>query len=339
MALVAEDDSAIDPLTRLAIRHGTDKWGPHFYAPVYHSLFSHLRDKPVRLLEIGVGGYEYASIGGASLAMWADYFPNGSIVGIDINTKKFELGPRVMFRRGSQDDPVFLKAVSDEFGPFDIIIDDGSHVPAHVVKSFNALFARMADGGLYVIEDVQTTFWPNFGGSPVNGGGTMQLAKAMLEHLNYAEFRIAQPQTPIMPLSKQIKSMRAYHNIVVIEKGDNSEPSNFDYRLDNPHAMHALRTIEGELKRHPTPEGIANLVTVYTIGRHHAEAMELAEEALAKWPDNPTLLFAAMNAAGAGGNHAKKLDYARRLAQSEGNSPLAQQLVQQCEAEAGGGAR
>jgi hypothetical protein len=59
----------IDPLTRLAIKHGTDKWGVHFYAPVYHALFAPLRDKPIRLLEIGVGGYRLAKVGGASLAV------------------------------------------------------------------------------------------------------------------------------------------------------------------------------------------------------------------------------------------------------------------------------
>src|ERR1700754_3628667 len=84
----------IDPLTRLAIRHGTDKWGAHFYTPVYHQLFAHLRDKPVRLLEIGIGGYQFAKLGGASLAMWADYFPSGRILGIDVFKKNLDLDPR-----------------------------------------------------------------------------------------------------------------------------------------------------------------------------------------------------------------------------------------------------
>ncbi|MBV8508817.1 MAG: hypothetical protein JO289_01505, partial [Xanthobacteraceae bacterium] len=42
-------DDHIDPLTRLAIRHGTDKWGPHFYTPIYHELLAPLRDRPVKL--------------------------------------------------------------------------------------------------------------------------------------------------------------------------------------------------------------------------------------------------------------------------------------------------
>lgn len=113
---------AIDPLTRLVIKHGTDKWGPHFYTPIYHGLFARLRDKPIRLLEIGVGGYGLKTSGGASLAMWAEYFPHGQITGIDIVDKRSQTDPRLKLFQGSQDDPVFLKKVSDERGPFDIII-------------------------------------------------------------------------------------------------------------------------------------------------------------------------------------------------------------------------
>src|SRR5882672_934336 len=94
----------IDPLTALAIKHGTDKWGPHFYTPVYHALFAHLRDRPIRLLEIGIGGYEYNTVGGASLAMWAEYFPRARIVGIDVVPKTLALGPRVTTLEGSQID-------------------------------------------------------------------------------------------------------------------------------------------------------------------------------------------------------------------------------------------
>src|SRR5882762_3410482 len=92
-------NAEVDALTRLAIKHGTDKWGQHFYTPVYHSLFAHLRDKPIRLLEIGVGGYNFPKVGGASLSMWADYFPQGHILGIDIVEKKLSLGPRIQVRQ------------------------------------------------------------------------------------------------------------------------------------------------------------------------------------------------------------------------------------------------
>jgi hypothetical protein len=99
-------DDHIDPLTRLAIRHGTDKWGPHFYTPIYHELLAPLRDRPVKLLEIGVGGYGFRKIGGASLAMWADYFQWGTIIGLDVAEKQLNLA------RPTGDDPAGIPSRS-----------------------------------------------------------------------------------------------------------------------------------------------------------------------------------------------------------------------------------
>ncbi|MFN3525702.1 MAG: class I SAM-dependent methyltransferase, partial [Paracoccus sp. (in: a-proteobacteria)] len=155
----------IDPLTRLAILHGTDKFGMHDYTPVYHAHFAALRDRPLRLLEIGVGGYDNPERGGRSLAMWRDYFPNAQIVGFDISEKRLDLGPRVTIRQGSQIDAGFLRGLVADHGPFDIIIDDGSHHNAHVWRSFQMLLPALVPGGVYIVEDVQTAFFPGFGGS------------------------------------------------------------------------------------------------------------------------------------------------------------------------------
>ena len=329
----------VGPLTRIAIRHGTDKWGAHFYTPVYHRLFAHLRDKPVRLLEIGVGGYEFATLGGASLAMWADYFPNGRILGIDSFAKTLDLGPRVRVHQGSQDDAAFLTRMSAEHGPFDIVIDDGSHVPAHVIASFNALFPLLVDGGLYVIEDVQTTFWPNFGGSALDGGATMHLGRAILEHLNHAEIKIVQPGRQVSDLVKSIRSFHAWHNIFVVEKGDNAEPSNFDFRLDNVHAARALRTIRDELARAPTPAGYANLIDMHMRGRGLRDAWKLVEEALARWPGEPVVLFATYKASMQSGNRPLAVEFLRRLAALEPDNATVQALLRKTEAEAASGAR
>jgi len=288
--------AVIDPLTRFAIRRGTDKWGLHFYTPVYHALFRRMRQKPVRLLEIGIGGYGFKKIGGASLAMWADYFPNGQITGFDIEAKELDLGPRVTLRRGSQEDVASLARLSEECGPFDIIIDDGSHLPRHVVASFHELFPRMADGGIYVIEDVQTCFWPRFGGSVVDGGATMKLASLLLGSINHAEIKVEQPKVQLPGFAPRVRALHAFHNILAIEKGDNSEPSNRAYSLDNPHAARALSMMEAQLDRTPTPEGIANLVNLYITVGDHAQAESLAHDSLEKWPDNPALLFSALMA-------------------------------------------
>lgn len=326
-------DQAIDPLTRLAIRYGSDKWGPHFYTPVYHELFSSRRDRPIRLLEIGVGGYDLKTSGGASLAMWADYFPAAQITGIDIVEKRLPPHPRIAVFQGAQDDPALLKRVCDERGPFDIIIDDGSHVPKHVVASFHYLFPALVDGGSYVIEDTQTAFWPQFGGSILHGGDTVKLARTLIECLNHAEVAVVDRAHAFPIFARQIKSFHAFHNLFVIEKGDNHEPSNFAYDLKNPCAVEAVWTIERELERAPSAEGMANLVEVYLRGGDLSRAKGLSDRALAQWPANAALLTAAHGIAARTGDIPAKIDYLERLLQIEPDNAVLQRSLAEARAE------
>lgn len=131
------------------------KW--HHYFDVYARHFGRYRDRPIRMLEIGV-------FRGGSLRMWKEYFhPDSTIVGIDIDKscKDHEIADRNVFVRiGSQADPEFLAEVNKEFGPFDIILDDGSHKTHHQNISFGALFRpALKDGGCYMVEDVHTNYW------------------------------------------------------------------------------------------------------------------------------------------------------------------------------------
>lgn len=202
----------IDPLSRLAIQHGTDKYGYHDYTPNYFDLFQHIADKPIKLLEIGVGGYGSEDRGGESLATWRDFFTNAQIIGIDIQKKALDLGDRVHILQGSQVDPDFLKELVQDYGPFDIIIDDGSHRNEHVVDSFHILFPTLNPGGIYVVEDTQTAFMPRFGGS------------IDLEHPNtiglfatYLKKMMGQPQYTEIAID-DISMIERFHNIVALHK-------------------------------------------------------------------------------------------------------------------------
>lgn len=288
-----QERQPIDDLTRLAIIHGTDKWGQHFYTPVYHSVFSKRRHDPIRLLEIGVGGYNHPRLGGSSLSMWSDYFPNGRIVGIDISEKNLSLGERITVRQGSQTDPAFLQKIVSEYGPFDIVVDDGSHIPKDVVQSFQILWPSLKDGGHYVFEDTQTSFWENWGGSLANGGATFQLTRALIDSLNFAEVAVVNPNLKIDNNIKTVKSVQAFHNLVFIEKGDNSEPSNFAYDLKNKFAANAVLTISEELERTPTALGYANLIRIYALGGDFDTGIKTAEDALNRWGDHPAVIAAA----------------------------------------------
>src|SRR6187401_1048489 len=100
-------------LTSLAKIYKTDKVGTHhFYTPIYEHWFRSLRYKPVRLLEIGVGGYDKLNRGGNSLRMWKSYFPQGLITGIDIYDKSLLALPRIKIYQGDQSDSAFLQRVS-----------------------------------------------------------------------------------------------------------------------------------------------------------------------------------------------------------------------------------
>lgn len=212
-------------LEDIARSHGTDKEGAHSYTSAYAHHLAHLRNQAITLLEIGVGGYAEPTAGGASLRMWKEYFASGRIIGLDIADKSPLAEERITIVQGDQGDPVLLDRLAREHGPFDVVIDDGSHHCRHVVTSFTALFPHLAEHGIYVIEDLQTSYWETYGGSSGEDrrGTTMELLHALADGLNYAEFDI--PFYEPTYTDRWVSSVTFYHNIAFIHKGPNVEPS------------------------------------------------------------------------------------------------------------------
>lgn len=87
--------------------------------------------------------------------MWKAYF--------DIYDKTYHDEKRIKTFRGSQTDAAFLKRVAEEIGTIDIIVDDGSHYNDHVITTFKILFPLLSPRGIYVVEDIQTSYWPGEG--------------------------------------------------------------------------------------------------------------------------------------------------------------------------------
>lgn len=220
--------SQLPSLTDLAIRHNTDKWGLHFYTPHYDRHFQHLRQNKVNVLEIGVGGYEDPRKGGESLRMWKDYFPNGQIFGIDIHDKSPLQEDRIRIFKGSQVDVAFLMEVVREIGEIDLIIDDGSHRNEHIIETFKILFPVLKQNGIYAAEDLQTSYWNNYGGDSyrLNQPGTaMNFFKGLTDSLNFMEFD--RPTYQPSYFDRNIVGMSFYHNLVFVQKGANTEKSNW----------------------------------------------------------------------------------------------------------------
>jgi hypothetical protein len=234
-------------LDRLAAAHGTDKWNDHWYTPHYHVHFKRRRKQALKVLEIGVGGYQDTTSGGHSLRMWRDYFPNSTIFSIDIHDKTGLSEERIKIFQGSQDDAAFLQWLSAEHGPFDLIIDDGSHVNSHVITSFQVLFPLLAPNGIYAVEDTQTSYWPymGFGGDSrnlQNPTTMMGFFKSLTDGLNHEEF-VRKGYQPSY-FDQHIVSMHFYHNLVFVYKGQNNEGSNL---IKNNSAAELLRIAEAPL--------------------------------------------------------------------------------------------
>ena len=212
----------------------TDKVNGHSYAAPYTEQFRKYRKKKIKLLEIGVGGYENPEVGGHSLRMWKIYFPFAKIFAIDIHDKSALQEKRIKIFQGSQVDQNFLEKVLLETGDLDIIIDDGSHINEHVITSFKILFPHLKDGGTYVIEDTQTSYWRSYGGDSndlKNPSTTMNFFKELTDCLNNKEY--VKPGYKQSYFDRKIVSIHFYHNLIFIQKGDNLEESNLV--IDNKH--------------------------------------------------------------------------------------------------------
>jgi hypothetical protein len=137
------------------IRVLLDKYRPtkyrHNYEGAYWRFFKDIQFTAKSVLEIGVES-------GKSLYMWREFFPNARIFGIDINLDCLKLEDqdnRLCVKVGDQSDPEFLKQISQMAGGFDVVIDDGSHIPEHQIITFETLFPLMRSPGIYVVEDME----------------------------------------------------------------------------------------------------------------------------------------------------------------------------------------
>src|SRR6266487_2878970 len=134
----------------------------HGYGHTYDALFWRFKYRPIKLLEIGIGGYG-KRLGGESLNAWQAYFPFATIIGCDIRNKTQLSAFRTKIYVLDQSSKAQLEELRDKERAFDIIIDDGSHLSSHQICTFETLFGALKSGGIYIIEDVQTSYWSHGG--------------------------------------------------------------------------------------------------------------------------------------------------------------------------------
>jgi SAM-dependent methyltransferase len=159
-------------------QHVSNKWTNYF--EVYDEAFSkYIGNKP-DVLEIGVQN-------GGGLQIAKEYFKNGNIYGIDINPEvcKMHLGDNIKtycFNAVNKDDfDSNMGAIK-----FDTILDDGSHMNSDVIQTFKNLFERVKPGGVYVIEDLQTSYYDGIGfdGGYLKKDSSIEFLKGFVDLLN-----------------------------------------------------------------------------------------------------------------------------------------------------------
>ena len=200
------------PLWSLFLNHNKrtiHKWKHYF--PIYEQHFGRFVSRPCLMIEIGSGR-------GGSLQLWKSYLgPHAQIVGLDINPecRAFE-EDQIAIRIGDQSDPKFLASVVDEFGTPDIVLDDGSHIMQHVLASFSFLYDRTSPTGVYMVEDLHTAYWPEYGGGLRREGSFIEIAKGLIDELNADHSRDALVPTEF---TRTTLSMHFYDSVCVFERG------------------------------------------------------------------------------------------------------------------------
>lgn len=169
-------------LNSFAKKYGTDKSSDiHNYCVKYEKYLNFNRYDNLNILEIGI-------LDGKSLLTWGEYFYRSNILGVDINPdcKKFEdKENKISVEIGSQADSVFLNEVITNYGPFDMILDDGSHMNEHVIYSFEHLFDSVKSGGVYIIEDIGTSYWSDYGGGFREPQTSVEYFKRLCDDVNF----------------------------------------------------------------------------------------------------------------------------------------------------------
>ena len=139
-------------LDSIGIETGTDKNSlKHNYLSKYEMFLKPFKEKKICLLELGV-------FNGESLKMWKEYFDHSEVVGVDIadECKQYK-GEGVVIEIQDMSVEENIDVIGKKYSP-DIIVEDASHLWSHQIKSLVTLLPHMKNGGVYIMEDIGTSF-------------------------------------------------------------------------------------------------------------------------------------------------------------------------------------
>lgn len=191
------------------------KWLHYF--PIYERHLKPFRGRAVTMLEIGVSH-------GGSLQMWRHHLGRRStIVGFDIEPRVAELAERgIDVLVGDQADPVFLDDLVARYGEFDVVLDDGSHHPDHQIASICHLWPHVAEGGVYIVEDLHSNYWAAYGA----GRGQSHTFIAWLHDRidDMHAFHSEDAAFVVNEWTRTLDGIHIYDSVAVIEKATRERP-------------------------------------------------------------------------------------------------------------------
>ena len=192
------------------------KWLHYF--EIYHRHLQRFRGKRIVVVEFGV---QY----GGSLQMWRKYFGRrAKIYGVDIDPRcKRSDGRRTKVFIGDQADRDFLQSIVDETGPIDVVIEDGGHFPAQQIATFEVLYPHMKPDGVFLIEDLHTSYWKRWEGGYRRPGTFIEYAKDYIDKLN--AWHSQEKGLVVDEFTRTTKSIHVYDSIIVFERGVVQQPT------------------------------------------------------------------------------------------------------------------
>ena len=229
-----------ESIRSIMARTGTDKLTRHAYDRYYDFYFHNFRDKKdLTILEIGAHT-------GLSLLLWSEYFSKSAIIhgisyAIDEKASKElvcksnpDMCENIEIFNGDQGDPQFLESLCQKY-KYDIIVDDGSHLPAHQILSLQYLFSALKPGGLYVIEDLETSYWDvpdtNLYGYDINAGiGSSPKISAVEKLKQYIDvmmrYDMAYPSLSVSKIDHDFFSITFGEGLAIIRKSSEDRHPN-----------------------------------------------------------------------------------------------------------------
>jgi hypothetical protein len=212
------------------------KWIHYF--DIYQRHFERYRNKEIVILEIGVDQ-------GGSLQMWKKYFGSqAKIYGVDINPACKNLEEEnIKIFIGSQSDRAFLRTIITQIPQIDILIDDGGHSMTQQIISFEELYEHIKPDGVYLCEDLHTSYKLKYGGGYKRRGTFIEYSKKFIDYLN--AYHTEQKSLKVNFLTKSAWCLHFYDSVLVIEKRPIEKP--VERKTGTP-SFQAEAMITGKLK-------------------------------------------------------------------------------------------